>query len=230
MADDTTAEPADLALATLAAGGDAGAIAALERRHDATLAAVCRRFAGRDHSVDDLRQILRTQLFAMGKISEYRGTGSLSNWLRITAVRTFIDLIRRKDRTREPLGIDELPDPVAPADLQLDAIKAEHREVVATALRDAVRELPAGTRHLLREHLVIGASIDQVGAALGLHRATAARRIVRAREDLIAATRRLIAARLALADHELDEVCGLVVSGIDVSMRGLLATPAPDAP
>ena len=219
--------PIDLALATLASRGDAAAIAELEHRYDAMIGFACRRFAGRDHSVDDLRQILRTSLFVgeRPRIAEYSGRGSLANWLRITAVRTFIDLLRRKDRTREALTSDALPDAVSPADLALDAIKSEHRAIVAGALRDAVATLAAGTRYLLRQHLVLGVSIDQVGAALGLHRATAARRIAKAREELIATTRRLVAERLAISDRELDEVCGLVISGIDVSMRVLLATP-----
>jgi RNA polymerase sigma-70 factor, ECF subfamily len=226
--------PVDLALAAMASRGDGDAIAEIERHHSATIGFACHRFAGRDHSIDDLRQILRTQLFVASatsgpKIAEYSGRGTLSSWLRVTAARTFIDLIRRKDRSREALGSDELPEPCSPEDLALDAIKSEHRKIVAGALRDAFRELEAGTRHLLRQHLIVGVSIDQVGAGLGLHRSTAARRIAKAREELVRGTRRLVAARLKIPEREIDEVCGLVVSGIDVSMRALLATAPPES-
>jgi RNA polymerase sigma-70 factor, ECF subfamily len=92
---------------------------------------------------------------------------------------------------------------------------------------DAAKQLEPGDRHLLRQHLVAGLSIDQLGAVLGIHRATAARRITRARERLAADTRAELARRLALAPEELDEVIGLVMSRLDVSLGQLLASDRP---
>ena len=79
-------------------------------------------------------------------------------------------------------------------------------------------------RHLLSQHLVAGLSIDKLGAVLGIHRATAARRIARAKELLVAETRRQLAIKLKLDDHELDDVIGLVMSRLDVSIGKLLQT------
>jgi len=59
---------------------------------------------------------------------------------------------------------------------------------------------------------------------LGIHRATAARRIARAREQLVAATRRELVTRLELEDGELDEIIGLVTSRLDISLGALLKT------
>jgi RNA polymerase sigma-70 factor (ECF subfamily) len=222
----------DLALAVAAARGSEAAIAALEREFRATIDAACRRFAGPGQSADDLHQILRARLFVAEqgrapKIADYAGQGFLDNWLRVTAVRTFLDLGKRKDRAREQVAADDdvlaLPQP---GDLALDVIKAEYRSAVAEAMHGAARRLDPGDRHLLRQHLVGRLTIDQLGSVLGIHRATAARRVARAREQLVAETRRQLASRLGLADRELDDVIALVMSRLDVSIARLLATEA----
>jgi len=223
---------AEFVLALAASQSTPAAIELVERTHAAMIGATCHRFAGRGHTQDDLRQILRAKLFvaeaeARPKIVDYDGQGSLASWLRVTAVRLFIDLTRRKDRAREAAISDDTPEVIAPADLALDAIKAEYREAVAAALVEAARRLDAGDRHLLRQHLVAGLSIDQLGSVLGVHRATAARRLARAREQLAATARELLAARLTLDDHELVEVYSLVVSKLDLSIARMLATPQP---
>jgi len=229
--------PGELALAQVATSSRPLAplaIARLEREHRGVIDAMCWRFASPAHSVADLRQILREKLFVAPpgerpRLAEYAGQGQLASWLRITAVRIFVDLGRRKDRAREAPAADAelaMPDP---GDLSLEVIKAEYRAAVGQAMRDAAAALPAADRHLLHQHFVAGLSIDQLGVALGIHRATAARRVARAREALVGATRALIATRLRLADGELDEVIGMVMSRLDVSIPRLLEVRDGDA-
>jgi len=219
--------PAELALAAAAARGSQSAIAEIERRYAVTINATCRRYARAAHSSDDLRQILRQKLFVgdAPSIADYNGHGSLEAWLRVTATRCFIDLGRRKDRAREVLADDYLGRVAFDRDLELDAIKAEYRGAVAAALRAAADALDAADRHLLRQHLVAGLSIDQFSTVLGIHRATAARRIQRAREQLITGVREHLTENLRLDERELAEVFALVISKLDISMRTLLATP-----
>jgi RNA polymerase sigma-70 factor (ECF subfamily) len=220
----------DLAVAVAAGRGSAVAIAELERTFRGTIDSTCRRFAGPGQTADDLKQILRAKLFVaepgqVPKIADYAGQGFLDNWLRVTAVRVFLDLAKRKDRVREtPVDDDDVLALPEPADLALDVVKAEYRAAVATAMHEGAQSLEPGDRHLLRQHLVVGLSIDQLGAVLGIHRATAARRIARAKEQLVAETRRQLAILLRLEEQELDEVIGLVMSRLDVSISKLLAS------
>jgi RNA polymerase sigma-70 factor (ECF subfamily) len=229
--------PNELALA-IAAGCSAGAraiaaITEIERAYRMTIDSTCRRFVNATHTADDLKQILRTRLFVaepgkQPKIADYAGQGFLENWLRVTAVRIFLDLAKRKDRVREVrAGEHDVLALPQPGDLALDVVKAEYREAVAAAMYEAAKRLEPGDRHLLRQHLVAGLSIDQLGAVLGIHRATAARRITRARERLVADTRAELACRLALDPDELDEVIGLAMSRLDVSLGRLLASDRP---
>ena len=222
----------ELALATAAGRGSSSAIATLERVHGNVITFACRRFAGRGHTEDDLRQVLRSKLFvaepgAQPTIALYNGQGSLESWIRVIATRLFIDLGRRKDRARETSSDPAELDVIEPSDLALDAIKAEYRSAVAAALDEAVRQLATGDRHLLRQHLVAGLTIDQLSAVMGVHRATVARRIGRARDTLIEKTRELVQVQLELDERELGELFGLVISKLDLSMKRLLATPQP---
>jgi RNA polymerase sigma-70 factor (ECF subfamily) len=218
---------AELALAHAAAAGSSAAIAALERTFAAPIGVVCRRFVVPGHALDDLHQIVRAKLFVAAPdqpaaIARYNGQGSLESWVRVIAVRELIDLGRRRDRMREH-AIDE-PEVIDAADLALDLVKAEYRDAVFRALHEAARRLAPGDRHLLRQHLVAGLSIDQLAAVLGVHRATAARRIARARDLFGATTREVLAARLRLDDRELAEILGLVTSKLDFSIARLLAS------
>jgi RNA polymerase sigma-70 factor (ECF subfamily) len=220
----------DLHLAAAVLAGAPGAVARLEEIFGGVLDAIAHRYARLHYSADDVRQIVVERLLVGDgergpKLADYAGQGFLENWLRVTAVRICLDLEKRKDRPREGPASDEtvlaLP---AAADLELDAIKREYREQVSSALHAAARALDAGDRHLLRQHLVGGMTIDQLAVVYGIHRATAARRVSRAREQLISATRASIIESLGLATGELDEVMELVASRIDLSLTALLAT------
>jgi RNA polymerase sigma-70 factor, ECF subfamily len=218
---------AELVLARCAGDGDATAIAALERAHHATIESIARRFVSAGHTVDDLRQLLRVKLFtgASPGIHEFAGQGHLDSWLRVTATRLFLDLTKRKDRPREVQGSDSgIAALCDPSDLGLELIKVDYRAAVRAAIEQAARELDPGDRHLLRQHFVTGLTVDQLAAALGIHRATAARRIVKAREKLAATARSELQSKLAIPAHELGEMFGLVVSRLDLSISRVLAS------
>jgi RNA polymerase sigma-70 factor, ECF subfamily len=219
--------PGELALAQAASRGHPAAIAAIERNHREMLDAICWRYTSPGHSVADLRQILREKLYVAPpdgrpKLAEYAGQGELAGWLRITAVRALLDLGKRKDRTREAPHAETglaMPDP---GDLSLEVIKAEYRAAVSEAMRDAAARIDLADRHLLHQHFVAGLSIDELGVALGIHRATAARRVARARTTYVDDVRGLLADRLQLPRDELDDVIGLVLSRLEVSIPRLL--------
>src|SRR5262245_22748590 len=119
----------ELALALAAGRGDATAIATLEQAYRTPLDAACRRFANATDTPEDLRQALRERLFVgrHAKLLEYAGQGLLDSWLRVTAIRLFLDLAKRKDRAREQLARDDDPALPDPADLGLEIIKLEYR-------------------------------------------------------------------------------------------------------
>jgi RNA polymerase sigma-70 factor (ECF subfamily) len=93
-----------------------------------------------------------------------------------------------------------------------------YRSEFAVALREAIADLSVEDRTLLRQQIVDGMSIDSIGVAFGVHRATAARWLTRARAALVAATHRRLADRLKLPVEQIESVIRLVQSKLDASM------------
>ena len=227
-------QPADLYLAQACRQGDDTAIALLEQRFGGKLRAIARRFQGPTASVDDLLQILRFKLLVgeeerPPKIAFYSGQGPLGSWLSVTAVRTCLDVTRtgaqhkREDPTEEQT-LETLID--AADDFELAFLKERYRAEFKSAVADALRSLTSADRNLLRHHWLSGLTIDQIGAVYGIHRATAARRVARARTALYEATRLQLGRRLRVGHDELDSIMNLIVSRLDVSVYRLLDTPS----
>ena len=216
-----TAPAADLVLAAACTAQEPTAHAAF----DAVLAEVDAAGASTRSTqdlIDDVKQLIRVQLLVAkdGKppgIAGYRGKGPLRGWVRITATR---ELIRhQRKRAREAPGEQPLDVALGDAgDPLLSQLKAEYRTEFATALREAITLLDAEDRTLLRQQIVDQLSIDAIGAAFGVHRATAARWLQRARGSLVTATRGRLAARLKLPVDEIDSVIRLVHSQLDASV------------
>ncbi|HEU4735056.1 MAG TPA: sigma-70 family RNA polymerase sigma factor [Kofleriaceae bacterium] len=216
-----TAPAADLVLAAACAAQEPTAHAAFDAVLSEVDAAGASTRSPQD-LVDDVKQVLRVQLLVPkdGKpagITGYRGKGPLRGWVRITATR---ELIRhQRKRAREAPGERPLDEALGDAgDPLLSQLKAEYRTEFATALREAIGELDAEDRTLLRQQIVDQLSIDEIGAAFGVHRATAARWLQRARGALVTATRGRLAARLKVSVDEIDSVIRLVQSQLDASM------------
>ena len=228
---------ADLTLACACARGIASAIQRFEAVHGGEIARAARRFERPGLAADDLVQLLRAKLFAAPaeasgstasrgrpKIASYTGQGFLQNWVRVTTTRTFIDCLRwQADAPEIPIAgelVDVLPEPGADPELQL--LKREHAAHFKAAFAEAVGALNPSDRLVLKQHLVDKLSIDQIGALYHLHRATAARRLAKAREALLAGARARLARRLGLAPERLAAALDLCASRLDASVERVL--------
>lgn len=177
---------------------------------------------------DEALQVLRERLLVgrpgePAKIADYLGRGPLIGWLCAAAVRTALSLRRTTGRevsAEENVLELELELPEDAADLRL--IRERFRVEFAAAFREAVASLDARSRTALRMHVIDGLNIDRIGGVYGVHRATVARWIARAREAILVETRRKVAARLGLADAELDSLFRLVDGQLEVSLTSVL--------
>jgi RNA polymerase sigma-70 factor (ECF subfamily) len=218
--------PADLYLACACARGVAAAIAEFEKLYGDEIARAARRFERPGLAAEDLAQLLRAKLFTddRPKIGSYTGQGFLQNWVRVTTTRTFIDCARwQPDAPEVPIAselLTLLPEPGGDPELLL--LKREHAAHFKNAFAEAVAALDASDRVVLRQHLVERLTIDQIGALYHLHRATAARRVARARQALLDGARAALARRLGLPPERLAGVLDLLASRLEVSVERLL--------
>jgi RNA polymerase sigma-70 factor, ECF subfamily len=217
----------DLYLAWWCRRGDPAAISAFEGHFQEDLAHAAARFS--ELPTDELRQLLRVKLFVgspdvLPKIREYSGAGSLRGWLRVTAVRTFIDVTRsqRRQLREQPLDDHEI---LGISDPQGTALRAELAVAVKKAFAEAVAKLEPRQRVFLRHAYVDRHTLDQIALHYSIHRTTVARTLAAAREHLIAETRAGTAAAIGVDDDELASVIRALDSRIDLELSKVFDTP-----
>lgn len=214
----------DLWLATACAAEDRAAIGELDRTLATVRPTLAKMGASRE-TVDELLQEIRTRLLVAApdrpaRIRGYRGRSDLRSWLKVVAVRDAVRMLRRERVPNDPDELDVLMDPGS--DPELQALADGYRRAFRAAFAHALTELTARDRNLLRYHLLDELSIDDIGAIHRVHRATAARWLVKIRENLYESTRKEIMRSLALSPNDIDSMLRLIRSRLDASVaRGL---------
>jgi RNA polymerase sigma-70 factor (ECF subfamily) len=223
---------ADLFLACACAGGDVAALQGFEETFSGELRIVKARLRKSAAEADDFAQGCRQRLFAppRPKIGDYSGQGDLRNWLRVTLVRMLVDHQRS---TRQRDAREQLSEPASPAfdvptsehDMELDFLKQKYGAEFRAAFEQAAMALSPADRNLLRQHFSDGLTVDDIGALHNVHRATAARRVAKARAQLFDGTRRVLMNNLGLSRSELDSVMRMIESNVHVSVHRILNSP-----
>jgi RNA polymerase sigma-70 factor (ECF subfamily) len=222
----------DLWLAYACGHGDSKAIAELDKQFKPVVEEALARLKGRV-SIEDVAQLLREKLLVAKKgrpkILDYSGRGPLGGFIRIAAIRTALSATRHGDAagmqavTREEL----LGVPAAVDDPELTHLRGRYAKAFKSAFEAALSELTPEDRNLLRLSLVDGLSIDEIGSIFGYHRATAARRLGRCREQVQTRTRKMLLERLKLGTAELRSIINYIQSHLDLSIQRLLADEVP---
>jgi RNA polymerase sigma-70 factor (ECF subfamily) len=171
---------------------------------------------------EDLAQELRVRLLVGegARIAAYGGRGPLHAWVRVIAVREALQLRRRLGREVALPDDDGLIG--ITGDPELERIKTLYRDEVRAAFRAGLAALDERGRNLLREHYLAGLSLEQIGALRGVHRATVARWILRAKDRLHQRTRAHLEAQLRSSRAEVDSLIRLLESQLDVTLARAL--------
>ncbi len=218
------ARAAELYLAAACSTGEPAAIAQLQALYGAQIAQAVGRQADAAF-VDDVRQRLFEKLFTGRSpgILAYGGRGSLAGFLRVAASRAALQL---KGEGVRPLESAERAEALAAPgpDPELAFLKAAYRGEFRSALEESIRALEPRDRNVLRLFFLDGLSIDSIAALHHVHRATAARWVQKGRAELRDSTRARVAERLRLGETELDSLMRLVMSQLEVSLRGLMSS------
>lgn len=215
----------DLAWARALATQDREALARYERELVPKLASQLRRRGYTDDQIADVQQALRARLFVGDgdgpAIARYEGRGRLASWVLVAALREAVR-VRQRSR-REPAVEDDVLIGLADRSdiVPMATDKERYRESFRAAFRTALAALSPRDRTLLRLHLIDSLSIDQVGAIVGVHRATAARWIGAAREAVASGVRRDLMRQLGADPWEVDELMRWIRSRIELSLSGL---------
>jgi RNA polymerase sigma-70 factor (ECF subfamily) len=216
---------ADLYLACACARRDPRAIAAFEARYFPEIDRALARMKLAPPAADDVKGALRERLLfpregERSPLASYSGRGSLGAWLRLVTVRAALKALRTsKDAAGDPEDIDVA---VPGGDPELAYLKAAFAAEFKATLAQAIEALSVRERNLLRQSILDGLTIDQLGTLYRVHRATAARWIADVRTKVLDEVRARLMTRLKLDADELESVMRLARSQLDVSVHRLL--------
>jgi len=192
----------DLCLVSACERGDANAWNDLFEAYGATVRSAARAASSNEAMADDLAQSIWAELHGLkarddgrpaGKLSYYSGAGSLGGWLRAVVGQLAIDRHRREARliqTEEDADLDRLardsetepkpfslfhssPSPEETLTNDLAAVDVEN------AMAQALAALDPEDRLLMKLYYFDGLRLREAGAVLGVHEATASRRLTR---------------------------------------------------
>jgi len=218
----------DLYLAFACAKQHAQALLEFEARFSGEFSTAVARLRVPQARAEDARQRIWQKLFvgtetAAPRILEYAGRGRLRHWFRVAAIRELLDERRRERRVPEPISDDVvLGLPSGEPDPELSHLRQLYSHEFGLAFQEAVAGLQPEHRNTLRAYYAKGMTIDQIAVAFGTHRATAARRVARARELLMERTRECLKQRLKLNTKDLESILNLIQSQLHVSVARIL--------
>lgn len=218
---------ADVYLATALAARAPAALAVFEERLVPQIHHALRRLRLPAAQIDDVVQTLRVELLvgdgARGsKLADYAGRGELVGWLRVTATRKALSLLRKTSRedALDELLLEHWPDGAADAGTQ--HLRATYTAELKKAIREAFAALEVRQRNLLRQHILDELTIDDLAHLYRAHRATCARWLAEARAELGKHTRKRLVAALGVDRDELESLLRFLDSDIELSISRIL--------
>jgi RNA polymerase sigma-70 factor, ECF subfamily len=216
---------ADVFLATALGCGDTAALQVFEDVLVPQIELALRRLRLPRGTDDEVKQALRVELLVEGgKIADYAGIGELAAWLRVSATRKALKLVRRagREQTLDDVLLEHWPAPTPGP--ERSHMRERYTTELKRAIQDAFAELAVRQRNLLRQHILDELTIDDLARVYRVHRATCARWLADARTELGRGTRKKLVVALGLPRDELDSLLRFLDSDIELSMSRVLAT------
>ena len=218
---------ADLYLACACADGTEGAAEMFLDAHGDRIATYLGRIVSCQDHVEEVRQRVLVRCLIGDErrppaITSYSGRGSLEGWVRATAVREGLALVREGTRNVE------LRDSVLERSGAVDStwLVARYREPVLAAFTIATTSLPREQRTLLRLHYVYGLTTNELARMYRMSRSTLVRRLTGARDGLVTRLGEELEAKAGIAAVECSDLLRLLKGQIDLRLSSLLRETA----
>lgn len=219
----------DLYLACACLHDDQAAWRALDKIHLSRIRDFVARVDSSPAFADEVRQRLAEKLLhdptgtpggKPGKLALYTGKGPLGGWIRVAAV-------REAQNTRRGVKLSVDPSDVALAspdhDPELQLLKRKYAREFKEAFAAVLASISQDERNILRLHYLDGLTIEEVGKAYRVSRATAARHIADAKAKIVAEVQARLQQQLGkpggARGPTAESLLALVHSQLDLSIR-----------
>lgn len=236
----------DLCLIVACEQGNQKAWSDLVERFSATVRSAARSASSNEDGAEDLAQSIWAELHGLrvredgkpaGKLAYYSGRGSLAGWLRAVVAQLAIDQHRKQSRlvqTEEDADFDriiqhsqeentwsghgEVPNPELEISQKLAGAQMQK------ALAQSVKQLSAEDRLLVKLYYFDGLRLREAGAVLGVHEATASRRLTRVHAELRQQVERILIENEGWTKPETEQAFSEVALKLEADIEPLLAT------
>ena len=216
----------------------------LVERFSPTVRSAARGVSSNEEAAEDLAQSIWAELHGLrrgvdgqplGKLAYYSGRGSLAGWLRAVVAQLAVDQHRKQSRlvqTEEDADFDRMVQSSTQSDWSgreqvVNPEEETSRKLAAAemqqALSNAVQELPAEDRLLMKLYYFDGLRLKEAGAVLGVHEATASRRLTRVHAELRRDVESTLMNDKGWTKSETDEAFSNLAVGLETDIEPLLA-------
>jgi RNA polymerase sigma-70 factor (ECF subfamily) len=235
----------DLCLIIACERGDESAWTDLVERFTATVRSAARTASANEDAAEDLAQSIWAELYGLrvrkdgspaSKLAYYSGRGSLAGWLRAVVAQLAVDSFRKQSRlvqTEEDADFDRLArDAHAGESQPLFAGIPTPEESMSNrftqtdmqeALGRAVQELSGEDKLLVKLYYFDNLRLREAGVVLGVHEATASRRLTRIQTDLRKRVTKILIDERGWTPAETERSFAEVAQHLDTDLEALLS-------
>ena len=236
----------DLCLIIACENGDEAAWSDLVKSFDATVKSAARKVSSNTEDSEDLASSIWAELYGLKrdkdgklktKLSYYSGRGSLAGWLRAVVSQLAIDQFRKEskfvqieeDREFENL-VNESSEKTGNASIVSRSENpenlfgnAEAQKDVANALQQAIAELAAEDKLILKLYYFDDLKLKDIGNTLGFHEATASRKLVRAQTEIRKSVEKILSVEHGWKPEEVRRHLSETAERSEISIEKLFA-------
>jgi RNA polymerase sigma-70 factor, ECF subfamily len=235
----------DLCLIIACERGDENAWSDLVARFTATVRSAARSATANEDAAEDLAQSIWAELHGLrtradgrpaGKLAYYSGRGSLAGWLRAVVAQLSVDTFRKQSKlvqAEEDADLDRLardarigeaqPFPAATIQNPEQSLSTRFAQTdMQQALNKAVRELAAEDRLLVKLYYFDDLRLREAGVVLGIHEATASRRLTRIHAGLRKRVGQILIDERGWTKTETETSFAEVAQHLDTDLEGLI--------
>jgi len=236
----------DLCLIVACEGGDQNAWNDLVERFSATVRSAARSASANEDTAEDLTQSIWGELYGLreredgrpaGKLLYYSGRGSLAGWLRAVVAQLAVDQHRKQSRlvqTEQDADLDRLAQDAAakheafhgsgtilnPEESVANSIAGAEMQ---KALARSIGNLSGQDRLLVKLYYFDDLRLREAGAVLGVHEATASRRLTRIHNDLRKDVEQILINECGWTKAETDRCFAELAINLQTDVESILA-------
>ncbi len=235
----------DLCLVLACEKGDETAWSDLVRMQDKTVKAAAWKCAPKAEDADDLASSIWAELYGLkhdadgklkSKLSYYSGRGSLGGWLRAIVAQLAVDQFRKQSRfvqVEESREFENLANESSAKSENLTVIshhdnaqdifdEKQLTRDVSKALNQAIGELGADDRLLLKLYYFDELKLKEIGQMFGYHEATASRKIVRIQTEIRSSVEKILKTGHHWSEEEVKRYLSETASKLGISLEKLV--------